>query len=132
MDSENSLLVQEYYKSNQYNTADTFSCNSTQGNSLCGDTISVSLEIENNRISRYSYSGEPAQITKAAAEFLGEFLIGEEIEKILTRDANWVKSEGFEVSHRRIRSSVSALLAARNAIHDYLWDGIRDEYEDLI
>jgi hypothetical protein len=51
---------------------------------------------------------------------------------VLIRDANRVRSEGFEVSHRRIRSSISALLASRNAIHDYLNDHIIDEYEDLI
>lgn len=53
-------------------------------------------------------------------------------EKILTLDADWVRGEGFEVSYRRIRSSISALLATRNAIHDYMGDGVIDEYEDLI
>ena len=58
--------------------------------------------------------------------------MGEKIENILTRDAMRIRDEGFEVSHRRIRSSVSALLACRNAIHIYLNDGEQDEFEDLI
>ena len=133
MSEESSLLIQEYYKNNQYNHVPTsFTVSTTQGNSLCGDTITIYLTIQDNKIVQYHYSWEPAQITKAAAEFLGEFLIGEQIQKILTRDAQRVRSEGFEVSYRRIRSSISALLACRNAIHEYLWDKVIDEYEDLI
>ena len=36
------------------------------------------------------------------------------------------------VSHRRRRSSVSALLAVRNAIHKYLGDGLQDDYNDVM
>jgi NifU-like protein involved in Fe-S cluster formation len=69
---ESSLLVQEYYKSDQYNTvvSEDFTVSVSQGNTLCGDTITVYLTIEDDIIIDYSYSGEPAQITKAAAEFL--------------------------------------------------------------
>lgn len=133
MSSESSLLVQEYYKNNQYNTIPgEYTTSITQWNTLCGDTITVYVTIENNHISDYAYSGEPAQITKAAAEFLWEFIIWEKTDTILTRDADRVRNEGFEVSHRRARSSVSALLACRNAIHQHIGDNIIDEYEDLI
>jgi len=133
MSNESSLLVQEYYKSDQYNSmSENFTVSVSQGNTLCGDTITVYLTIEDDIIIDYSYSGEPAQITKAAAEFLWEFIIWEKIQTVLTRNADRVKSEGFEVSHRRIRSSVSALLACRNALHHYVQDNIIDEYEDLI
>ncbi len=133
MSTESSLLVQEYYKNNQYNhTIEDHTVSFSQWNTLCGDTITIYLNIKDDIIKDYAYSGEPAQITKAAAEFLWEFIIGVKIETVLTRDADRVRSEGFEVSHRRVRSSVSALLAARNAIHIYLQDNMRDEYEDLI
>lgn len=131
--SESSLLVQEYYKQNTYyrpltDEMITFE----QWNTICGDTITVGILIQDDVVIDYVYGGEPAQITKAAAEFLWEFVIGEKIEAILTRDADRVRSEGFEVSTRRVRSSVSALLGVRNCIHQYLDDGWRDEYEDVI
>ncbi len=99
---------------------------------LCGDTITVDVIIQDDILTAYTYHGEPSQITKAAAEFVGEFVIGTKIETILTRNADRVRNQGFEVSHRRIRSSVSALLAIRNCIHQSLNDGRQDEYEDLI
>ena len=130
--SEYSLLIQEYYKSSQFQKTKDLDFSWIQWNPLCWDTLTVYLNIKNDKISAYAYDGEPAKITKAAAEFLGEFLIHENIKKILTRDAAWIKDEWFEVSQRRERSSVTALLAVRNIIHQYLDDGERDEYEDLL
>lgn len=133
MSEETSLLIQEYYKSNKFfHDMEDYTVMKKIGNKVCGDTIQVFLKIEEGIITDYSYSGEPSQITKAAAEFFGEYVIGMKIQEILVLDANWVRNEGFEVSYRRIRSSISAILATRNAIHEYLDDGVIDEYEDLL
>ncbi len=130
---ESSLLIQEYYKNPQYKKRpEFFCCSSGQWNSICGDNIVVYLDIQNEKIQNYGYDGEPALTSTAAAEFLAEFIIGANIKEVLERDAKRIKESGFEVSYRRIRSSVSALLATRNTIHIFLKDGIIDEYEDLI
>ena len=133
MSQENLLLIQEYYKSNQFSREmKDYTVKKKIGNNVCGDTIEIFLKIDNKEISDYSYAGEPSQITKAAAEFFGEYIIGMNIEKILTLNADRIRDEGFVVSPRRVRSTISAILAARNALHEYLDDGILDEYEDLI
>jgi len=41
-------------------------------------------------------------------------------------------SQGFQVSPRRKRAAVIAIMAARNAIHNYLKDNKVDEFADLI
>ena len=51
---------------------------------------------------------------------------------MLTWDYAFMKEHGFEVSPRRRRSMVTALLAVRNAIHEWKGDGVVDEYEDLL
>ena len=57
MSEESSLLIQEYYKNNQYNSIPTsFTVSTTQGNSLCGDTITIYLTIKENTIIQYNYS----------------------------------------------------------------------------
>lgn len=133
MSHESSLLIQEYAKSNNFFAVMKDATVSKKiGNSICGDSIEVYLQVKNDIVTNYSYAGEPSAITKAAAEFLGEFIIGMTVQDILTLDADWIRKQGFEVSHRRVRSSVSAILAARNALHDYLHDVVIDEYEDMI
>lgn len=39
---------------------------------------------------------------------------------------------GFEVSPRRKRAAVIAIMATRNAIHKYLKDSKEDVFDDLI
>lgn len=70
MSDEASLLIQEYYKANQFaHEMDDFTVTKKIGNNICGDSIQVFLKIENNTIVRYSYTGDASHITKAAAEF---------------------------------------------------------------
>ncbi len=123
MDDESSLLVQSYYNNTSYRgQPESFDISAMQGNSICGDSITVYLQVQDGKVTDYRYDGETSPITAAAAAFLGDFIIGETIEKILTRDAERIYQEGFEVSHKRRRSSISALLASRNALHHYLQD----------
>ncbi len=39
---------------------------------------------------------------------------------------------GFEVSPRRKRAAVIAILATRNAIHQYMKDAKKDVFDDLM
>ena len=43
-----------------------------------------------------------------------------------------IASTGIEVSPRRKRAQVLALLATRNALHTYLNDGKKDDFSDVL
>ena len=43
-----------------------------------------------------------------------------------------IDDTGIEVSPRRKRAQVLALLATRNAIHTYLNDGKKDDFSDIL
>lgn len=101
-------------------------------NSLCGDDITVYLQIQENIVTNYGYSGNPSSITKAAASFLWDIIIGEDIHSILYRDIQTVEKHDFVVSNRRKRAAVIAILAARNAIHTYLHDGKVDTFDTIL
>lgn len=127
-----------------------FSVKMEQGNNVCGDMIIVYLKIaessnlkvtswgreqklENSYIiESYSFAGIPQMYTIAAASLLAEFIEWEDIETVLTWDYGFMKEHGFEVSPRRRRSAVSALLAVRNAIYEWREEETRDGYDDLI
>jgi len=59
-------------------------------------------------------------------------IIGKELSEVLTRDYQTMLDNGFEVSPRRKRAAVIAILAARNAIHIYKADNKVDSFDDLI
>ena len=131
--TQESIIVKEYYKNpvNNHIMKD-FSAKAHQWNSICWDTVDVFLKITNWKIDDYSFAWDPSMITSAAASLLSDLIIWESMYDVL----NWTKEvfdkEGFEVSYRRRRAVVSALLAARNAIHLYKKDWVVDEYDDLL
>lgn len=43
-----------------------------------------------------------------------------------------VRDTGITVSPRRKRAQVLALLATRNALHEYLADGKKDDFSDVL
>ena len=133
MSEEHSLLIQEYSKNPLQNFAlSTYTIKQHEGNFICGDDITVYLVIENNKIQDYSFDGNCSTITTAAASFLSEFIIGENIQTILTWTYQTMLDKGFEVSPRRKRAAVIAIMAVRNAIHIHLKDGIKDVFDDLM
>lgn len=132
MSEEHSLLIQEYSKNPLQNFAlSTYTIKQHEGNFICGDDITVYLVIQDDKIADYSFDGNCSTITTAAASFLSEFIIGEDIQTILTWTYQTMLDKGFEVSPRRKRAAVIAIMAVRNAIHNYLKDGITDVFDDL-
>lgn len=130
---ETNLLIQEYSKHPLCNMVmDSPTVSHHEGNFICWDDITVYLKIEDWIVSQYSYSGNCSTITTAAASFLSELIIGASVKDVLSWDYTTMVSHGFEVSPRRRRAAVIAILASRNAIHNYVDDHQEDSFDDLI
>jgi len=133
MAEEINLLIQEYAKNPLCNyIMESPTSSSHEGNFICGDDITVYLKIENSVVTEYSYAGNCSTITSAAASFLSEFIVGAALNEILIWTYETMQSKWFDVSPRRKRAAVIAIMASRNAIHKYLWDNIEDVFDDLI
>ncbi len=133
MSEEQNLIIQEYAKNPLQNFAmKEFTVKQHEGNFICWDEITVYLKIKENIIEEYSFDGNCSNITVAAASFLSEFILQTPIQDILHRDYKTMTDHGFEVSPRRKRAAVIAILATRNAIHTYLKDEQKDTFDDLI
>lgn len=133
MSEEQNIMIQEYSKNPLQNFAlKEYTVKQHEGNFICWDDIVVYLEIINDTIKNYSFDGNCSNISMAGASFLSEFIIGKSIKDILQRNYQTMASRGFEVSPRRRRAAVIAILAARNAIHVYIKDGKEDSFDELI
>ena len=126
-------MIQEYAKNPLQNFAmKEYTIKQHEGNFICGDDIIVYIVIKDDKITDYSFDGNCSNITTAAASFLSEFIIGTSIEDVLHRNYQTMVDHGFEVSPRRKRAGVIAILATRNAIHKYKKDSNNDTFDDLI
>nr|MDD3720699.1 iron-sulfur cluster assembly scaffold protein [Candidatus Gracilibacteria bacterium] len=102
-------------------------------NRTCGDDLKVYIQIEDNKIKDWSFTGDTAIITTACASVFGESIIDMDITEILNKDYNYIEElVGMPISDRRKQASVLGLLTTRNAIHKYLGDGKKDTFDDLI
>jgi len=133
MSSENELLIKEYSSNpiNNFKMQDP-TVYQHEGNFICWDDITVYLQIKDNKVNQYSFDWNCSNITTAAASFLSELIIWADIQNILTWTHKTMLDNWFEVSPRRKRAAVIAIMAARNAIHNYLKDWKEDEFSDLI
>ena len=133
MSEEQSLIIQEYARNPLQNFAmKEYTVKQHEGNFICWDDIFVYLIIKNDKIAEYSFDGNCSNITTASASFLSEFIIGTPINDILHRNYQTMVDHWFEVSPRRKRAGVIAILATRNAIHIYKKDGKNDTFDDVI
>jgi len=126
-------MIQAYARDpiNQY-VMENFTISFQQENSVCGDMIIVYVRIEDDCIVEFSHAWAPQMFTSAAASLLAEHIQWKKLSDILSWDYSMMQWLGFEVSPRRRRSAVSALLAVRNAIHTYLDDGLHDTYTNVL
>ena len=133
MSTESEIMIKEYEKNPLCNyemeDADVFR---HEGNFICWDDLTVYLKIKDNKITEFSYDGNPSAISLAAASFLSEFIIWEDLDTVLTWNYQTFVERGFEVSPRRKRAAVIALLWVKNAIYKYRWEEKIDDFEDLI
>lgn len=133
MNEENNLMIQEYSKNPLQNFAmKEYTIKQHEGNFICWDDITVYLKIENEKIKAYSFDGNCSNITTAAASILSELLLDKPIEDVIHRNYQTMVDHGFEVSPRRKRAAVIAILATRNALHTYLKDNQEDTFDNLI
>lgn len=130
---EASILLQEYSKNPIKNLEmKDYTVKYHEWNFICGDDITVFLLIDGNKISDYSYIWDTSTVSLAAAWFLSEFLIWSNIYDVLSWDYQIMFDKWFVVSTKRKRAAILALLAVRNALHEYLDDDKIDDFDDLL
>lgn len=130
---ENTILIQEYAKNpiNNFPLED-YTVSYHEWNFICGDDITVYLSIFDWIISSYSYDWNTSHTSLASASYLSEFIKGVDVVDILDWNYNTLLERDFVVSNKRKRAAILPLLAVRNAIHEYLKDGIVDDFDDLL
>ena len=102
-------------------------------NRTCGDDLKVFIKLDGDIITDWSFTGDTAIITTACASVFGESIIGMQINDIFKFNYSYIiELIEMEVSERRRQASVLGLLTTRNALHQYLKDGKRDVFDDLL
>jgi len=104
-----------------------------EDNNICGDDLDVYLKIEDDKVVDFSFMWDTAIITTACASIFWESIIGTELNDVLIMNYDTIEELiWMPVSPRRKQASVLGLLTTRNAIHEYLQDGKKDDFDDVM
>ena len=95
----------------------------SETNRSCGDSMRVYLRIYEDRVVDFSFDGDTAIVTTAAAAMFGEEILGMNIANILPMRYPEIRAMlGQDVTPKRQMAACLALIATRNALHVYLND----------
>ncbi len=124
-----------YYSKNPFNKfeMDNFDVEYFEENEVCWDDLKIFLKIRDNFIENWSFTWDTAIITTACWWVYWESIIWMWLDEVLELNYTYiVELIEDEVSDRRKKASVLALLTTRNAIHKYLDDWIVEDFDDVI
>jgi len=126
-------IIKEYASTNAYRwKPKDYTIDQHEGNSLCWDDITVYLTIQNNQLTHYRFDWNCSLITKAAANFIGDLIEDSDIDQIFDWNYTTLQKEWFEVSPRRKRAAVIALIAIQNALYRHKWIDKKTSFEDML
>ncbi len=140
--SEFSTLVQEYYQNPiNNNRLEWARFSRHEWNAVCGDDITIYMNVDTPTgadlgpqcvVTQRTYDGNVSMVTQAASSFFSELVIWKTFAQILAWNETLMIDNWFEVSPRRRRARVIALVATQNAIHDALRDGKETTFDDVL
>lgn len=88
-----------------------------EANHSCGDVIEVGVQMENDKIAGYSFSGNGCAISMASADMLGDLIEGMATEEVLKLKKEEIYDMlGIEISVRRSKCALLSLLAIQNSL----------------
>ncbi len=92
-------------------------------NPLCGDEITLELQIEDNKVADVAFTGQGCAISRAAASMMSEQIVGMSLEELKSWDKESILDLlGIEVGPVRIKCALLPLKALKAAV----W-GLADE-----
>ncbi|MBU0706196.1 iron-sulfur cluster assembly scaffold protein [Patescibacteria group bacterium] len=90
-----------------------------EANHSCGDVVEVDLQMQGDKVTAYSFSGNGCAISMASADMLGDLATGLTKKEILKLTKEEIyKMLGIEISVRRSKCALLSLLALQNALID--------------
>lgn len=92
----------------------------SEKNLSCGDTLTLHLKIDTNRIADLLWSGEGCAISQAGMSILSDELIGKTVEEAhALTEADIRTMLGVPISTRRLKCALLCLHTLKNALHLY-------------
>ena len=113
-------IISHYEHPHNKGRLDKYNAKFHDENPVCGDDITVYIEIENDRIEQISFEGQGCAISQATASMLTDFARGLDISKAKKIDYEKIKEIlGLDPGPARMSCAVLSAKALAGAIESY-------------
>lgn len=104
----------------------------TENNPSCGDTITLTLQIDGNRITDIGWVGDGCAISQASMSILSDELIGKTLQEVHRLNPEAVKTLlGIPVGTRRLKCALLSLHTLKNTVHSYKGESLQTWHETV-
>ena len=113
-------IIDHYKNPHNHGTIENADINSTENNPLCGDVISVNLNVNEHKVEDIKFVGRVCAISQAATSMLTDEVKGktfEEIKNIKGEDV--VKLLGIKIGPVRTKCAVLGLVAVKEGVKEF-------------
>ncbi len=80
------IILHHYRYPAHFGSLESPTCEITRKNPLCGDVITMQLQVQKNQIMDVAFSGESCAICRASASLLTSYIQGKKLSDIATLD----------------------------------------------
>lgn len=117
MDLYRELILDHYRSTRHRGRVDAPDAAAEGENPLCGDEVSVTLRIEEGRVTQARFEGRGCAISQAAASMLMEMVEGREAKELASLGREELLAQmGVELSPVRLKCALLPLAALRVAV----------------
>jgi|TARA_Y100000031_G_C8184525_1_gene368255 nitrogen fixation NifU-like protein len=113
-------IIDHYKHPHNKGTIEDADVKFTENNPLCGDVITITLKLNDNKVEDIKFSGQGCAISQAATSMLTDEMKGKTLEEIknLNRE-KVVEMLGIEIGPVRTKCAVLGLVAVKEGIKQF-------------
>lgn len=111
------ILLDHYRNPRNYGRLEDATGEITENNPVCGDTVHISVQVENDVITGVRFVGQGCSISQASASILTEYASGKTVKEILELpEQDYIELIGIPLGPNREKCALLALNALKKTL----------------
>lgn len=119
-DMQAEIVLEHYREPHNYGTLENATVSMTESNPVCGDTVNISLLIEDGAVKDVKFVGKGCSISQASASMLTDRIMGKSLEELKEIDEeSIIDMIGLKLGPSREKCALLSFNTLQKCIKEY-------------